>query len=171
MPAGIISPSIIKDIFLIDEKNERIILKTDKLILPISNITKEALTLTENNETIDVEKYSSVNYTNIWADVDDIEFSLSSPKGTINICIEGSPAENSLELPLAFSQQRFEKLFDDEYYVELLNETDKYSLDNCEFKVVGTRARLLSLEKNLVANQNTIHRWQLSVYPLKISAL
>lgn len=150
VPAGILNIDNIKDVYLVDVGKKRLTLKTDKFVLPITNVAGQTIALEQNKVDVDVTTYSAIDFATLWNEVDTVEFSLTAPNGSIDFCVEGAPADNSLELPLVFSQQRFSKLFDDGYHATILNEKDKYSLDNCEFKVVGSRARLLNVEAEML---------------------
>lgn len=153
LPSGIIDVDTIKDVYLVDVGRKRLVLKTDKFVLPVRSASQDTCTLRQNNEEVDVTTYSAVDFGTLWNEVDPVEFSLKAPNGTVDFCIKGTPADNSLELPLVFSQQRFGKLFKDDYNATVLNEKDKYSLDNCEFKVVGLRAKLLSVESAMLKEE------------------
>lgn len=150
IPAGIFSIDNIKNIYLVDVGKQRITLQTDKFELSMSNWGGLPLLLNQNGMSVDTQKYSSVDFSALWNAVETIEFSLQSSKGQVDFCVEGAPADNSLGLPLALNKQRAMNLFDDEYNATVLKAKDRYGLDGCEFKMVGTRAQLLQIESVFV---------------------
>ncbi|SHI72574.1 DNA phosphorothioation-dependent restriction protein DptH [Halodesulfovibrio aestuarii] len=158
IPAGIISVGNIKDHFLLNVTKEILRVETDKCILPISNAPGQTFVLLDNTPEVDVSIFSKIDVSTSWNDTDSLEFVLKGVKGKLKVALEGVPATDSLDVPLAFSKQRFERLFDDSYHATVLTDSDRYSLDNRESKVVGVRGVLLNHECEM------LHGEKLGVY-------
>jgi DNA phosphorothioation-dependent restriction protein DptH len=158
-----------KTIFRVEHSKKRLTLNTESNTLQISTEEGNAYTLTDAKQTVELAKYSTVDFEALANESDEIDFSVKSGDNHLFFNIEGAVATDSLSLPLLLNRGRFHKLFNDDYYGEFYSQKGKVGIDNSEFIVPGLRLKLLRWEEEFV--QSKILSLQKNDYKLPLTVL
>lgn len=102
---------------------------------------------------VSLEDYSIVDFEDLANQTDTVQFNVCSGQQTLLLNIEGPAAEDSVNTPLLFDQDRFQKLLTDDYNAEYNRSKNKIIIDNSESLVVGIRQSLLAFESDMVSKR------------------
>jgi DNA phosphorothioation-dependent restriction protein DptH len=152
VPKGTLFVEGIKNHYTIDVSKQRITLKTqdNKLQLCEETEQKSEIIIVDSGQVIDTSQTAYVDYENLANSVDQVGFTIESNAHQINFNIEGAVGTESISLPFVMDQNRYDKLFDDDFYAELHSEKGRISFENNEYTVVATALKLLRLEEEFV---------------------
>lgn len=143
----------IKNRFRVDPRHEWLTLLMEENRLQITADGGETVHLNEGDECVDCTQFGFVDFEQLANQTEMIQFSLQSGQHCMRLNVEGPAAEEGITIPLLFDQDRFGKLFNDEYNAEFNRAKNKIVIDNSEISVVGARQQMLIAEARLVDEQ------------------
>lgn len=139
--------------FLIDPKRQLITIQTEENKLQIAEHGKEEA-LTENEQEFENTAVGMVDFEKLASESDNVEFVVKGNETQLRFSIEGAVATDALSLPLLFNQERFNKLFSNDYFAVFNKRKNKIQLDNHEIAPKGKRLTLLQWEQELLDNNS-----------------
>ncbi|WP_176051380.1 DNA phosphorothioation-dependent restriction protein DptH [Burkholderia sp. BCC1644] len=140
----------VKNCFRIEPSHEWVTLLLEENKLRINTVNESVYILDEDEQEIDCSCHGTVDFESLANQTEMIQFSLRSGDQSLRFNIEGPAAEDSVIVPLLFDQERFSKLFRDDYNAEFNRAKNKIVIDNTESTVVGTRLQLLGYEASMI---------------------
>lgn len=143
----------IKNRFRVDPRHEWLTLLMEENHLQIKAGGGETIHLDEGDENVDCTQFGFVDFEQLANQTEMIQFFLQSGQHSLRLNVEGPAAEEGVTIPLLFDQDRFGKLFSDEYNAEFNRAKNKIVIDNSEISVVGSRQQMLIAEARLVDEQ------------------
>ncbi|MDP2535498.1 DNA phosphorothioation-dependent restriction protein DptH [Alteromonas stellipolaris] len=143
----------IENSFLIDPKRQLITIQTEENKLQIAEHGKEEA-LTKNEQEFGNSTVGMVDFEQLASESDNVEFVVKGKETQLKFSIEGAVATDALSLPLLFNQERFNKLFSNEYFAVFNKRKNKIQLDNHEIAPKGKRLTLLQWEQELLDNNS-----------------
>jgi DNA phosphorothioation-dependent restriction protein DptH len=151
-PKSVFYIEAIKNRYMIDVGKERITLKTQDNRLQLCEETdqKSMLVIDDSGQIIDTNQIAFVDYENLANIVDQVDFRIESNEHQVGFNIEGAVGTESISLPFVLDQERYDKLFKDDFYAELHSVKGSISFENSEYTVVATALKLLRLEEEFV---------------------
>ncbi len=144
----------VKNCFRIDSNNNWMTILLEGNQLRIKPDGDDVYALTENGfNNVNVDDYNLVDFEDVADQTEIIQFTVCSGQQKLLLNIEGPAAEDSVNIPLLFDQERFLKLLSDDYNAEYNRLKNKIIIDNSESLVVGVRQNLLAFESHMVSNR------------------
>lgn len=140
----------IKNNFRVEPNREWLTLQLEEDTLRIHPNGDNICYLDDDNELVNCNYYSQIDFSALANQSEMIQFTLCSGTHQLAVNIEGPVAEDGVNVPLLFDKERFAKLLRDDYNAEFNRAKNKIILDNAENSVVGIRLQLLTLEARLV---------------------
>ncbi len=140
----------IQNSFRVEPRHGWLTLLMDEDRLQLSADEGACLHLGDDDDEVDCQRYSWVDFAEQANQSEMIHFTLCHGEARLPINIEGPAAEEGVSQPLLFDKERFAKLLRDDYNGEYNRAKGKIILDNAEHAVVGVRQQLLALEARLV---------------------
>lgn len=135
--------------YLVDPKNRKLILQTEENSLKIANLGS-VFVLQENGQVIENSEFGSVKFETLASESEHIEFIVKGHSTKLTFSIEGAVATDALHLPLMLDQEKFSKLYQNDYFAVLNEAKTKVQLDNQEVAPKGKRLTLLQWERELL---------------------
>lgn len=151
--AGCFSLDDIKNRFRVDSKNQWLTLQMKENYLLLGNEGGENIDLDTVDAVVDCKGVGRVDFEKLASQTESIQFTLKSDSHFLKINVEGPPAEETLKLPFLFDQERFARLFNDQYNAEFNKAKSRIVIDNTEIQVVGVRLQLLNAESRIIEDQ------------------
>ena len=142
----------IKNSFLIDPKRQLVTVQTDENTLQIAENGREE-TLIANEQYFENSLIGSIDFEQLASESDSVEFIVKGIESQLKFSIEGAVATDALTLPLLFNQERFAKLFTNDYFAVFNKRKNKIQLDNHEIAPKGKRLTLLQWEQSIVEGE------------------
>ena len=136
--------------FLVNPKNQLLILQTDEQELKINEALSNSSELKDSDQVVSCHEVGLINYQELYEQSDIIQFEVESEGQRLKFQIEGEISQESLTLPLLMDEGRFNLLFNDNYNAQFISAKDRVVLDNKENRVVFIRQKLLQLEHRLL---------------------
>lgn len=140
----------IKNNFRIEPNHQWITLQLEEDTLRINKEGNRVCELSDDNEVINRNEYSIIDFSELSNQSEQIQFSVFSSDNQLKFNIEGVSAEESLSIPLLYDKDRFIKLFKDDYNAEFNRAKNKVVIDNTESSVVSVRLQLLANEAKII---------------------
>lgn len=123
-------------------------LEEDKLQIRENNgLTCE---LDDSGEHVDSAMFSTVDFSELANQSEEIQFTVVSHGHELKFNIEGAASDEALSIPLIFDKDRFPKLFKDSYNAEFNRAKNKIVIDNNESAMIGVRLQLLLQEVDML---------------------
>ncbi|CAE6812963.1 hypothetical protein R69927_00279 [Paraburkholderia domus] len=144
----------VKNCYRIEPSREWITLLLEENRLRISPTNNVIFTLDDDEQSIDCSSYGLVDFEALANQTEMIQFLLRSDVHSLRVNVEGPAAEDGTAVPLLFDQQRFLKLFRDDYNAEFNRAKNRIIIDNTESAVVGVRSQLLGYEAALIDSRS-----------------
>ena len=141
--------------YLIEPNKNRITLQTEDNSFVIAEQGSKAL-LEEIGDVFDTANTSEIDFEQVANESDRLHFIVKSSHSTLTFNVEGAIATDSLTLPLLLDQDRFVRLYQNDYFGTFKRSEGKLSkiiLDNKEVAPKGRRLTLLQWEADLVDKQ------------------
>lgn len=137
----------------IEPKPARITLQMEENRLQVHPTADVVVDLADADEDIDVQACGFVDFEALANQLDEVTFTLRAGEQCLRVNVEGPVIEDGVTLPLLFDQDRFARLFRDDYNGEFNRAKKKIVIDNSETTAVGVRTALLDLEARFVADR------------------
>jgi DNA phosphorothioation-dependent restriction protein DptH len=141
--------------YLIEPNKNRITLQTEDNSFVIAEQGNKAK-LEEVGDVFETESTSEIDFEQVANESDRLHFIVKSNSSSLTFNVEGAIATDSLTLPLLLDQDRFVRLYQNDYFGTFKRAEGKLSkiiLDNKEVAPKGRRLTLLQWEAELVDNQ------------------
>jgi len=141
--------------FLIEPNKQRITLQTEDNNFIIAEQGSKA-TLEEVGQVFENEDISEIDFEQVANESDRLDFEVKSNTSSLTFNVVGAIATDSLTLPLMLDQDRFVRLYQNDYFGTFKQAEGKLSkviLDNKEVAPKGRRLTLLQWEAELSENQ------------------
>lgn len=141
--------------FLIEPNKNRITLQTEDNNFIIAEQGSKA-TLEEIGQVFDATEISEIDFEQVANESDRLHFIVKGNNSSLTFNVEGAIATDSLTLPLMLDQDRFVRLYQNDYFGTFKRSENKLSkivLDNKEVAPKGRRLTLLQWEAELIDNQ------------------
>jgi DNA phosphorothioation-dependent restriction protein DptH len=141
--------------YLIEPNKNRITLQTEDNSFCIAEQGNQAK-LEEVGDVFETETISEIDFEQVANESDRLHFIVKSNNSSLTFNVEGAIATDSLTLPLLLDQDRFVRLYQNDYFGTFKRAEGKLSkiiLDNKEVAPKGRRLTLLQWEADLVDNQ------------------
>ena len=138
--------------YLVDPKNQKLILQTEETSLKIADIGSE-FELQENGQIIENSEFGSVKFENLASESEHVEFIVKGHTSNLTFNIEAAVATDTLHLPLMLDQEKFSKLYQNDYFAVLNVAKTKVQLENQEVAPKGKRLTLLQWERELLEDE------------------
>lgn len=139
-----------KNCFRVEPNRQWLTLQLEEDQLRIQQDGNSVCSLSDDNEQVDCQQVSLVDFSELANQSEMIQFTLVSGDQSLALNIEGPAAEEGVCVPLLFDNERFAKLLRDDYNAEFNRAKNKIIIDNAENSVTGMRLQLLGLESRLV---------------------
>ena len=144
----------IKDRFIVKPTKKTIMLHTNEQQIKLCKSEGETYSIKDSGQQVDLTAYSAVDFSKIYEDSDDIDFSAISGMSTINLKVVGESKSTHLILPQIFDQERYRDLFDDDSSNGVYKlATGTVVIDNHESVPIILRKKLLKIEKEFVDDE------------------
>ncbi|EGN74190.1 DNA phosphorothioation-dependent restriction protein DptH [Idiomarina sp. A28L] len=138
--------------FLVQVKQQRLLLQTDENVLKISeNFTKVALE--QVGQVFETADIGFIDFETLANESSEISFTVITNSYTLDFEVEGAVASEALGLPLLLDSERYSRLFDRDYCGVFNRAKNKIILDNQEVAPKGRRLTLLQWEDQLIQGQ------------------
>lgn len=141
--------------YLVEPKKQRLTLQTEDNFLQISEL-ETLIELEKNAQVVPNGDFGRISFEQLTQESDHIEFIVKGKTTEITFNVEGAVATGTLSLPLILDQERYLKLFSDDYYAVFNKLKNKVQIDNQEVAPKGKRLTLLQRERDLL-EQNVLH--------------
>ncbi len=138
--------------YLIEPNKKRVTLQTEESSLVIAETGSRA-TLEQSGQVFDNSNISEVDFEQLANESDQLDFIIKSKNTELCFNVEGAIATDSLSLPLILDQDRFVRLYQDDYFGSFNRSKNKVLIDNKEIAPKGRRLTLLQWEAGLVDQQ------------------
>ncbi|MFT5814226.1 MAG: DNA phosphorothioation-dependent restriction protein DptH, partial [Psychroserpens sp.] len=141
--------------YLIEPNKNRITLQTEDNSFCIAEQGNKAK-LEEVGDVFETARVSEIDFEQVANESDRLHFIVKSNNSNLTFNVEGAIATDSLTLPLLLDQDRFVRLYQNDYFGTFKRAEGKLSkiiLDNKEVAPKGRRLTLLQWETELVDNQ------------------
>lgn len=141
--------------YLIEPNKNRITLQTEDNSFVIAEQGSKAL-LEEIGDVFDTANTSEIDFEQVANESDRLHFIVKSSHSSLTFNVEGAIATDSLTLPLLLDQDRFVRLYQNDYFGTFKRSEGKLAkiiLDNKEVAPKGRRLTLLQWEAELVDKQ------------------
>jgi DNA phosphorothioation-dependent restriction protein DptH len=141
--------------YLIEPNKNRITLQTEDNSFCIAEQGNKAK-LEEVGDVFETASISEIDFEQVANESDRLYFIVKSNNSSLTFNVEGAIATDSLTLPLLLDQDRFVRLYQNDYFGTFKRAEGKLSkiiLDNKEVAPKGRRLTLLQWEAELVDNQ------------------
>ena len=141
--------------FLIEPNKNRITLQTEDNNFIIAEQGSKAI-LEEVGQVFDATEISEIDFEQVANESDRLHFIVKGSNSSLTFNVEGAIATDSLTLPLMLDQDRFVRLYQNDYFGTFKRSENKLSkivLDNKEVAPKGRRLTLLQWEAELIDNQ------------------
>ncbi|MFT4953591.1 MAG: DNA phosphorothioation-dependent restriction protein DptH, partial [Pseudoalteromonas tetraodonis] len=141
--------------YLIEPNKNRITLQTEDNSFVIAEQGNKAK-LEEVGDVFETASISEIDFEQVANESDRLHFIVKSNSSSLTFNVEGAIATDSLTLPLLLDQDRFVRLYQNDYFGTFKRAEGKLSkiiLDNKEVAPKGRRLTLLQWEAELVDNQ------------------
>tara|TARA_R110000772_G_scaffold265247_3_gene386545 strand:+ start:11624 stop:16717 length:5094 start_codon:yes stop_codon:yes gene_type:complete len=138
--------------YLIEPNKKRITLQTEENSLVIAEAGGRA-TLEQSGQVFDNTSISEVDFEQLANESDQLDFIVKSKTTELCFNVEGAIATDSLSLPLILDQDRFVRLYQDDYFGSFNRSKNKVLIDNKEIAPKGRRLTLLQWEAQLLDQQ------------------
>lgn len=136
--------------FLVDYKNQRLVLQTEDSNLTVGKDLSKQVSITEIGQVIDLSECGIVDFEKMANESDEIKFSVKNNDAILDFFIEGAVANDSLFLPLMLDKDRFNHLYNDDYFGVFNRAKSKVIVDNKEVAPKGRRLMFLQREYDLL---------------------
>jgi DNA phosphorothioation-dependent restriction protein DptH len=127
-----------------------ILLQTDERELLINPDISSRRQLDDNDETVSLLQFGTVDYERIYEESDIVSFCVVNAGHSLRFSVEGEMSQQSLTLPLLMDEGRFNRLFNDNYNGTFLRDKQRVVIDNKETNVVAGRCKMLDIEQQFV---------------------
>ncbi len=138
--------------YLIEPNKNRITLQTEDNSFIIAEQGSKAI-LEEVGDVFETADISEIDFEQVANESDSLHFVVKSSNSCLTFNVEGAIATDSLTLPLMLDQDRFVRLYQNDYFGTFNRAKNKVVLDNKEVAPKGRRLTLLQWEAELVDNQ------------------
>lgn len=138
--------------YLIEPNKKRITLQTEENSLVIAESGSRAL-LDQSGQVFENTIVSEVDFEHLANESDQLDFIVKGKTTELCFNVEGAIATDSLSLPLILDQDRFVRLYQDDYFGSFNRSKNKVLIDNKEIAPKGRRLTLLQWEAQLVDQQ------------------
>jgi len=137
--------------FIIKPKTKSLLLQTSDLAINLSPETTTAYNVNDN-ETVNTQEHSHINYENLYNTKDDVVFSITNGTDDIAIRVEGKKLEKVISIPLLYNKDRLDKLFHNGINAELNHSGQKAILNYQEIPLIAKRFTYVDLEHQIIHN-------------------
>lgn len=141
--------------FLIEPNKQRITLQTEDNNFVIAEQGSKA-TLEEVGQLFETADINEIDFEQVVNESDRLNFEVKSSNSSLTFNVEGAIATDSLTLPLMLDQDRFVRLYQNDYFgtfKKVKGKLSKIILDNKEVAPKGRRLTLLQWEAELSDKQ------------------
>jgi len=142
--------------YLIEPNKKRVTLQTEESSLVIAETGSRAI-LEQSGQVFDNTSISEIDFEQLVNESDQLDFVVKGKTTELCFNVEGAIATDSLSLPLILDQDRFVRLYQDDYFGSFNRSKNKVLIDNKEIAPKGRRLTLLQWEAKLV-DQNILTR-------------
>jgi DNA phosphorothioation-dependent restriction protein DptH len=141
-----------KNYFKIEPIKECITLQVEENKFRIAKEGDSEFKLLEDQNEIDISRFSIVDFEEQSTKNDLIQFIIISNSHQLKINIEGPTAQEAISVPLLFEKERAIKLFRDDINAEYYRGKHRIVFENAEHNVIGVRQQLLDFEADLISS-------------------
>lgn len=134
-------------------RGQSLIIQSDVQLLVTNPALESSVTLTENDEVIDVNEVGALDYQQIYDESDEVRFILKSGNTELPVQVEGESAKESLTLPLLMDTSRTRNMFNDDYYGVYKESKGTVVVENQEVMQLFLRRQLLDAEWEIIASE------------------
>ena len=138
--------------YLVDPKNQKLILQTEETSLKIADFGNE-FELQQNGQIIENNEFGTVKFETLASESEHVEFIVKGHSTTLTFSIEAAVATDTLHLPLMLDQEKYSKLYQNDYFAVLNVAKTKVQLENQEVAPKGKRLTLLQWERELLLDE------------------
>ena len=138
--------------YLIEPGKKRITLQTEDNNLQIAESGEKAV-VNENGQVFDNQSINEVDFAQLANESDQLDFVVKGESTELCFNVEGAIATDGLSLPLMLDQDRFVRLYQDDYFGVFNRSKMKVQIDGKEVAPKGRRLTLLQWEAEILDKQ------------------
>jgi len=135
--------------FLVEPNKNRLTLQTEDNNFMIAEHGPKAV-VDEIGQVFEKDNIGEIDFEQLANESDRFHFKVKSEKSELTFNVEGAIATGSITLPLLLDQDRFVRLYQDDYFGTYNQSKDKVVLDNKEIAPKGRKLTLLRWECGLL---------------------
>lgn len=155
---GIFYLDDIKHRYLINPKKNEVTIQTDEFNLRFNPTENTSNTVLQKDKTdINISTYHSIDFEQYYNQHDEVIFSIHNADNMLNLHIEGSREENSINIPFLFDPTKLNRLFANNKDIEFNSAKSKAIIDNREFPLIFERLSYVRLEHEIIETKRVSH--------------
>jgi DNA phosphorothioation-dependent restriction protein DptH len=135
--------------YLVEPNKQRLTIQTEDNNFVIAEQGATAV-VDEIGQIFDKENIAEVDFEKLANESDCLHFTVKSGQSALTFNVEGAIATGSISLPLLLDQDRFVRLYQDDYYGTYNQSKEKVVIDNKEIAPKGRKLQLLRWECELL---------------------